>query len=154
MSITSIASQGAVNNAQSGIQMERAAARASSGSEVEVQFSPPSKSAAPMSQLSNGLLDSLRNFEQTRAQNRDAMQSTGTGPASSIAAAKSEMLGGPANIRPASGDALNVKPVESPGFDEAVQAMTRSFDYAIETQLIVKTGSQFSSSAASLMRGQ
>ncbi len=155
MSITSIASQSAVNSgAQSGIQMERAAARTSNGSEIEIQFSPPSRSAAPMNQLSSGLLDSLRNFEQTRAENRSAMQGAGVGPASSMASAKSEMLSGPANIRPVSGDAIKMQSAETPGFDQAVEAMTRSFDYAIETQLIVKTGSQFSSSAASLMRGQ
>ncbi len=107
-----------------------------------------------MDRIGSGILDTLRNFEQSRAAKRESMSMAQGGPASPVAAAKEELLSGPASIRPSSGGEIAAKPAESVGFDEAVGAMTRSFDYAIETQLIVKTGSQFSSSASSLMRGQ
>jgi len=143
--------------------MERAAIQASGGSsasgtqatnQVNISFEPPAASNAPMDRIGSGILDTLRNFEQSRAAKRESMSMTQGGPASPIAAAKQELLSGPASVRPASGGELASQPAKEVGFDEAVGAMTRSFDYAIETQLIVKTGSQFSSSASSLMRGQ
>ncbi len=158
MSISAIASQGGINaqalsNAQRAA-IEPAQGRASSSQPVTIEFAPPSKTSTPMGQIGNGLVDTLRNFEETRSANRKAMSNVGVGPASSLDVAKSELLSGPASIRPSSGVNTAVNAPEPLGFDQAVGAMTRSFDYAIETQLIVKTGSQLSSSASSLMRGQ
>jgi len=162
VSISAIASQGAAGS-QAGVAMERAAAQASGANasngatgtnQVTISFAPPAESNTPMDRIGSGLLDTMRDFEKTRASKRESMSIAQGGPASPVAMAKDELLSGPANIRPAAGGELSAKPAESVGFDEAVGAMTRSFDYAIETQLIVKTGSQFSSSASSLMRGQ
>jgi hypothetical protein len=146
-------------NAHASAATQRAAiepsqGKASPNESVTIEFSPPSRTTSPMGKIGNGLIDTLRNFEETRSANRKAMNGVGVGPASSVDVAKSELLAGPASIRPASGGDGVGKPAEPLGFDQAVGAMTRSFDYAIETQLIVKTGSQLSSSASSLMRGQ
>lgn len=121
---------------------------------VKISFSPPVASDTPIDKLGSGVLDTLRGFEQTRASKRESMSLAQGGPASPVSAAKSELLAGPASIRPAAGGEVSNAAPASVSVDDAVNAMTRSFDYAIETQLIVKTGSQFSSSAASLMRGQ
>lgn len=153
VSITAISSSNALAT-NPGLQIERTAARAADNASVEISFEPASRSSTPMSKLSNGVIDTLRNFEQTRADNRLAMQNAGAGPASSMSVAKDEMLSGPASIRP-SGSSMSAEEAAKPvSTTDAVSAMTRSFDYAIETQLIVKTGSQFSTSASSLMRGQ
>ena len=123
--------------------------------QVRISFEPPAGGAnTPMDRIGSGIVDTLRNFEQSRTAKRESMSMAQGGPASPVSMAKQELLSGPASVRPASGGELSAKPTEAVGFDEAVGAMTRSFDYAIETQLIVKTGSQFSSSASSLMRGQ
>ncbi len=158
MSISAIASQGGVN-AQAAAATQRASIepsqnKASSSESVTIEFAPPSRTTTPMGKIGNGLIDTLRNFEETRSANRKAMSGAGVGPASSVDIAKSELLAGPASVRPAAGGNEVARPAEPLGFDQAVSAMTRSFDYAIETQLIVKTGSQLSSSASSLMRGQ
>ncbi len=162
MSIAAVTSHGGVGS-QLGASMERAATQAADASgasgasgisKVNISFSPPAQSNAPMDRLGSGLLDTLRNFEQTRAANRDSMSAAQGGPASPVAMAKDELLSGPASIRPAAGGEIAAEPPAAVGYEDAVGAMTRSFDYAIETQLIVKTGSQFSSSASSLMRGQ
>jgi len=166
VSITAISSHGGMS-AQGAASMERSTAQmgdlkgatgaqgaASPSDTVKISFSPPSTSTTPMDKLGSGVMDTLRNFEQTRAAKRDSMGSVQGGPASSVSMAKSELLSGPASIRPASGGDVASAAPESVSVDDAVNAMTRSFDYAIETQLIVKTGSQFSTSASSLMRGQ
>jgi len=154
-------------SAQGAASMERSAAQtsdlkgatgaqgtASAPEAVKISFSPPTASSTPMDKIGSGVLDTLRNFEQTRAAKRDSMNVVHGGPASSVSMAKNELLAGPASIRPASGGEVASAVPESASVDDAVNAMTRSFDYAIETQLIVKTGSQFSTSASSLMRGQ
>ncbi len=158
MSISAIAAQGGVNP-QAGAAAERASiarSDAPADGKVHISFAPTSTAAnaTPMDRIGSSLIDTLRDFEKTRATQRDAMGTAQGGPASPVTVAKDELLSGPATVRPASGESLSTQPAEAVGFDDAVTAMTRSFDYAIETQLIVKTGSQFSSSAASLMRGQ
>ncbi len=140
----------ATANGSSGTQ----AAGAPGADQVRISFEPPAVSNTPMDRIGSGILDTLRDFEQSRAAKRESMSMAQGGPASPVMAAKQELLAGPASVRPSAGGELSAKPAEAVGFDEAVGAMTRSFDYAIETQLIVKTGSQFSSSASSLMRGQ
>ena len=167
MSIAAIASQGGINGhggasvdgaASRSIQATRQEAMPDSGAgasgQVKISFAPPTETRTPMDRIGSGLLDTLRNFEQTRLAKRDAMSTTQGGPASPVALAKDELLAGPASVRPASGSDLAGNPAQPMGVEDALGAMTRSFDYAIETQLIVKTGSQFSSSASSLMRGQ
>jgi len=171
VSITAISSHGGVGT-QAGAALERSAMQAanpnsaggssatsgagvsSASNQVSISFEPPAASNTPMDRLGSGLLDTLRDFEQTRSSKRDSMSQAQGGPASPISMAKDELLSGPASIRPAAGGDIAAKPADPIGFDDAVDAMTRSFDYAIETQLIVKTGSQFSTSASSLMRGQ
>lgn len=152
MSVTNISLQ-AGSVPSSNFQMERISAGMVGKQGVEISFQPQLQSNTPMSQIGSGIMDTLRNFEQTRVDNREAMKGAGVGPASSLDSAKAELLSGPASIQPASGTQAP-GPASNIGYDDAVSAMTRSFDYAIETQLIVKTGSQFSSSASSLMRGQ
>ena len=140
--------------------MERAATQAQqqdaadAANRVTISFAPPSQTATPMDRIGSGLLDTLRNFESTRAAKRESMSATQGGPASPVAMAKEDLLAGPASIRPATGGEAASGIRESMSVEDALGAMTRSFDYAIETQLIVKTGSQFSTSASSLMRGQ
>jgi len=165
VSITAISANGGANP-QAGAMMERVAAQTASpkgageasatGQQVQISFAPPTSdtTATPMGQLGSGLIDTMRNFEQMRSARRDSMSSAHNGPASPIDSAKQELLSGPASIRPASGGEIAQQAPAEVNFDDAVSAMTRSFDYAIETQLIVKTGSQFSTSASSLMRGQ
>ena len=165
MSVTAISSHGGMG-AQGAASMERSAAQmgdlkgaggaagTNPGDSVKISFSPPTAANSPIDKLGSGVLDTLRSFEQTRASKRESMSAAQGGPASPVSAAKSELLAGPASIRPAAGGDVASSAPESVSVDDAVNAMTRSFDYAIETQLIVKTGSQFSSSASSLMRGQ
>jgi len=164
VSISAIQSHGGMSNQAAGASssmqrasdaaMQNPAGSASGTNQVNISFSPPTETNTPIDRLGSGLMDTLRDFEKTRSAKRDSMSNAQGGPASPVASAKSELLSGPASIRPSSGGDLSAKPTEAVGFDDAVGAMTRSFDYAIETQLIVKTGSQFSSSASSLMRGQ
>lgn len=140
---------------QPGISMQRANDAAGGlGSEMQITFAPPQAgSGGPMDRIGSGLVDRLKAFEQTRTEHRSAMSGMNGGPANPIEAAKAELLSGPANIRPASGSEIATSK-SGDSVDQAINAMTRSFDYAIETQLIVKTGSQLSTTASSLMRGQ
>lgn len=125
-------------------------ARSDQGS-VTVRFAPGEESG-PLDRVGSSVMSSLKKFEATRAARSSAVSSVTQGPASAVDAAKAELLSGPASARgiagapPAAGGDQRV--------DHALTAMTRSFDYAIETQLIVKTGSQLSQSTSSLMRGQ
>ena len=158
MSVSAISTHAGASAQHGMAQIERAGGsgspRSGSAEAVTIEFAPPARANSPIQQLGGGIMDSLRNLEQTRAAKRDAMGQMGNGPASPLDAAKREFLSGPASIRPASGQAMVETGQKSAGVEDAVGAMTRSFDYAIETQLIVKTGSQLSSSASSLMRGQ
>lgn len=120
-------------------------ARSSSG-EVTVRFAP-GETSGPLDKVGAGVMSTLKNFEAHRAARSKAVAGVVQGPATAIDAAKTELLG-PASVG-------GMRSGEKAGtVDNALQAMTRSFDYAIETQLIVKTGSQLSTSASSLMRGQ
>jgi len=162
VSITAIASQSG-GAAQASVSMERAATQVANkesmagnqvSNQVRISFEPPVGANAPMDQIGSGILDTMRNFEQSRVNKRESMSMAQGGPASPVSAMKQELLAGPASIRPASGGEFTSVSTEPVGVEDAISAMTRSFDYAIETQLIVKTGSQFSTSASSLMRGQ
>lgn len=163
MPITPIASQAGMGS-QAGSIMERAAAFSSDAAngagampkQATISFEPSaaSGSSSPIGQVGSGVMDLLRNFEETRSSSRVAMDGAQGGPASPIAMAKDELLAGPASVRPAAGGEISAIPAEGINHEDAIAGMMRSFDYAIETQLIVKTGSQFSTSASSLMRGQ
>ena len=139
-----------------GMSMRRSAEMSSvSPSGTSVTFAPPGAAAGesgPLGNLGSGLVDRLKAFEQTRSAQRSAMSGMGGGPANPVDLAKTELLSGPASVRPTAGP--EIAPAGGSGVDQAMNAMTRSFDYAIETQLIVKTGSQLSTTASSLMRGQ
>ena len=135
-----------------GLQTGKPVSAQSGVGDVSVTFSDRADKAGPLSRVGEGMVDKLKQFEARRSASANAMSHMQPGPASPVDIAKSELLSGPASMS---------MRAESPGMaaaemetDGAVAAMTRSFDYAIETQLIVKTGSQMSSSASSLMRGQ
>lgn len=139
-----------------GISMSRSAgaapANGPAGSDVKITFAPPSSTASPMDQLGAGILDRLRAFEKTRAASQNSLNGVTGGPASVVESAKAELLGGPARSSMIAGG-NSVAQTGDP-LEQATTAMMRSFDYAIETTLVVKTGSQVSSSANSLLRGQ
>lgn len=126
-------------------------ARSETG-QVSVTFAPGNNSAGPLDRVGEGMVNKLKQFEARRTDSAQAMSHIHPGPANPVDVAKSELLSGPAS-KSLSADSRGMSATGT-GTDDAVAAMTRSFDYAIETQLIVKTGSQLSSSASSLMRGQ
>lgn len=121
--------------------------------QVAVKFAPSNGATSPLEQVGSSVMDKLKNFEASRANRNAAMHQIHAGPASAVDTAKADLLAGPASqsMRPTDGSAA-MDGASQP--DRAITAMTRTFDYAIETQLIVKTGSQLSTSASSLMRGQ
>jgi len=119
---------------------------------VAIKFAPVTGAASPLEQVGSSVMAQLKNFEASRMNRNAAMQQMHAGPASAIQSAKAELLAGPASqSMKASGAPSLAADTQA---DRAMTAMTRTFDYAIETQLIVKTGSQLSTSASSLMRGQ
>ena len=120
--------------------------------QMAVKFAPSSGAASPLEQVGSTMLDKLKDFEASRNQRNAAMTRMDAGPASAIDSAKAELLAGPASQSMKTTEASATS--ANPQADNAITAMTRTFDYAIETQLIVKTGSQLSTSASSLMRGQ
>jgi len=120
--------------------------------QVAVKFAPGSDTSSPFQQVGSTVVSKLKDFEASRAGRNAAMSKMSAGPATAIETAISQLLDGPA-----SRSLTNSAPQSANGgakADDAMAAMTRTFDYAIETQLIVKTGSQLSTSASSLMRGQ
>lgn len=135
-----------------GTMTSQASARTDSG-EIPVRFAPGEGHTGPLDRVGAGVISKLKQFEAQRMERSKAMSKMSDGPASAVDAAKAELLSGPANSSgthgPSPATASSASRVE-----DAVSAMTRSFDYAIETQLIVKTGSQLSASATSMMRGQ
>ncbi len=124
-------------------------------------------SAAPLPSLGSDLAQRLEAFDKTRLESRKASEAAAKdlaqGPASSgssgeaaYAKARAELAAGPASLR--AGAAQTPSPGAAASnsglYDRAFDAMRQSFDYAIETQMVVKTGSQFASSLNQLMRGQ
>ncbi|WP_018633167.1 hypothetical protein [Neomegalonema perideroedes] len=124
-------------------------------------------SAAPLSSLGSDLAQRLEAFDKTRLDSRKASEaaakdlaqgpaSAGTSGEAAYAKARAELAAGPASLR--AGAAQTTSPgaaaANSGLYDRAFDAMRQSFDYAIETQMVVKTGSQFASSLNQLMRGQ
>ncbi len=120
--------------------------------QVAVKFSPATDNAGPLDRVGSGVVSKLKDLEASRAMRSEAMIGTQAGPANPIDVAKSELLAGPASHSLVSTSGMST--AATPESNLAISAMTRTFDYAIETQLIVKTGSQISTSASSLMRGQ
>lgn len=120
--------------------------------QVSVKFAPGSDAASPFQQVGSTVVSKLKDFEASRAGRNAAMSKMNAGPATAIETAKTQLLDGPASRSLTSSGGQSVKGGSMA--DDAMTAMTRTFDYAIETQLIVKTGSQLSTSASSLMRGQ
>ena len=153
MTITPVGLNPAVSApASGGANVAQAATRAGT-EQVSVKFSPALDGAGPLDRVGTGMVSKLKDLEASRASRSQAMKNVHAGPANPVDIAKSELLGGPAS------QSLSVSSNSAPGMsashsDHAMAAMTRTFDYAIETQLIVKTGSQISTSASSLMRGQ
>ncbi len=125
-------------------------------------------SAAPLDSIGADLAKRLEAFDKTRADARKAADAASRdlaqGPAAgggakaqaAYAQARAELAAGPASLRV--GGAQTPSPgaaaANSGLYDRAFEAMRQSFDYAIETQMVVKTGSQFASSLNTLMRGQ
>ncbi len=125
-------------------------------------------SAAPLDSIGADLAKRLEAFDKTRADSRKAAEAASRdlaqGPAAgggakaqaAYAQARAELAAGPASLRV--GGAQTPSPgaaaANSGLYDRAFEAMRQSFDYAIETQMVVKTGSQFASSLNTLMRGQ
>jgi len=121
--------------------------------QVSVKFSPASANAGPLDRVGAGVVSKLKDLEASRANRSQAMSGMQAGPANPVDIAKAELLAGPASQSLAT-SAGSAPAANGPHSNQAISAMTRTFDYAIETQLIVKTGSQISTSASSLMRGQ
>lgn len=121
--------------------------------DVSVRFAP-GETGGPLDRVGSSVVTGLKNFEASRSAKAQAMSSINAGPASAIDAEKARLVSGPASASGTHASAPAGGAGEDRRVDHALTAMTRSFDYAIETQLIVKTGSQLSTSASSLMRGQ
>lgn len=151
MTITPIGLNPASSAATTAANASQAAVRASSD-QVAVKFAP-STGASPLEQVGSTMMDKLKNFEANRMERNAAMRQVHAGPASAVETAKADLLDGPASRSMKAMDASSSMGAGGQS-DHAITAMTRTFDYAIETQLIVKTGSQLSTSASSLMRGQ
>jgi len=134
--------------------MAQAATRAGT-EQVSVKFSPATGNAGPLDRVGTGMVSKLKDLEASRASRSQAMSGVNAGPANPVDVAKSELLAGPASQSLSiSSNGTAAPAMNGSHSDQAMAAMTRTFDYAIETQLIVKTGSQISTSASSLMRGQ
>ena len=151
MTITPVGLNPASSSATAMTTAAQSTMRASS-EQVAIKFAPSNGASSPLEQVGSSVMDQLKNFEASRASRNAAMQRMNAGPASAIDTAKSELLSGPASQSMRASDASSTGQAQEA--DRAITAMTRTFDYAIETQLIVKTGSQLSTSASSLMRGQ
>jgi len=150
VTITPVGLNPAVSNSGSA-NLAQIATRAGN-EQVSVKFSPSADGAGPLDRVGSGVVSKLKDLEASRATRSQAMSGIHAGPANPVDIAKAELLAGPASQSlAASGGSSATAASEA---DQAVSAMTRTFDYAIETQLIVKTGSQISTSASSLMRGQ
>ncbi|MDD2868176.1 hypothetical protein [Neomegalonema sp.] len=159
-------------------QAAGAASRLTSAQGLSVAFQPQQTAGlsgaagaqapgAPLSSLGSDLAQRLEAFDKTRLDSRKASvaaaKDLAQGPASAgpsgeaaYARARAELAAGPASLR--AGAAGSPSPgaaaANSGLYDRAFDAMRQSFDYAIETQMVVKTGSQFASSLNQLMRGQ
>ncbi len=142
-----------VSPAASGVSNAAQTTLRASGEQVAVKFAPSSGVSSPLEQVGSTMLQKLKNFEATRADRNASMRQAHSGPASAIDSAKADLLAGPASRSMQASDSSATANMDHQS-DRAITAMTRTFDYAIETQLIVKTGSQISTSASSLMRGQ
>lgn len=154
MTITPVGLNPAVSaNAAGAGNASQPAIRAGS-EEVSVKFSPASGNAGPLDRVGSGMVSKLKDLEATRASRSQAMSTINAGPANPVDVAKAELLAGPASQSLSISKASGPASASGAQADQAISAMTRTFDYAIETQLIVKTGSQISTSASSLMRGQ
>ena len=153
MIITPVGPNPATSTASSIANAAQSTVQANS-EQVAVKFAPSTGTASPLEQVGSTMMSKLKNFEASRANRNVAMQQVHAGPASAIDSAKAGLLSGPASQSMKAGDASSSAPASDFQADRAITAMTRTFDYAIETQLIVKTGSQLSTSASSLMRGQ
>lgn len=118
---------------------------------VIVEFSPASEAHAPFSAMQSAVAGGLTSFERARNEAETASRSV-SGPATSLDAARQALMPGPAAIRPGGAEIA----ANEGGFDfaKALTSMARTFDYAVETQLIAKTGAQFTSSLNTLSRGQ
>lgn len=124
------------------------------------------QSAAPLDSLGADLAKRLEVYDKTRLDSRKAAEvaakdlsqgpAGGGGANAAYEKARAELSAGPASLRV--GGAQTPSPgaaaANSGLYDRAFDAMRQSFDYAIETQMVVKTGSQFASSLNQLMRGQ
>ena len=150
MTITPVSVNPAIASSSSTIASQTSA-RAGSES-ISVKFSPEAGFAGPLNRVGSGVVSGLKDLEASRAARTQSMTGVHAGPANPVDVAKSELLAGPASR--SLGFDTATDSTRMSGTDNAISAMTRTFDYAIETQLIVKTGSQISTSASSLMRGQ
>ncbi len=153
MSISPIGLNPAVSAAATGGSTLSLPASRLGAEQVSVQFTPAANSGGPLDRVGASVVSKLKDLEASRADRSQAMNGIQAGPANPVDIAKSELLAGPAS------QSLSTSGMPSAGSggttaDGAISAMTRTFDYAIETQLIVKTGSQISTSASSLLRGQ
>lgn len=150
MTITPIGLNPSAASANS-VSLAQVATRAGN-EQVAVKFAPSTDTVGPLDRVGSGVVSKLKDLEASRAQRSQAMTGAHAGPANPVDIAKAELLAGPASQSLASPSSLPTS--ATPESSNAITAMTRTFDYAIETQLIVKTGSQISTSASSLMRGQ
>jgi len=153
LTISPVGLNPAASSAASGVNSVAQSTVRASGDQVAVKFAPSSGVSSPLEQVGSTMLEKLKNFEATRAGRNASMRQAHAGPASAIDSAKADLLAGPASQSMKASDAPTAANADHRS-DRAITAMTRTFDYAIETQLIVKTGSQISTSASSLMRGQ
>lgn len=111
---------------------------------------PEGPASGPLNTVGSGVMDSLDAVAQRR---ESLIDRAGRSPDEMAAAARDALLPGPASLRPEAAQAPSSGP-DPLTTRETVSALARTFDYAIETHVVVKSISQFSNSANSLLKTQ
>lgn len=108
----------------------------------------------PMGALSNGVMDAV----QSVADRREAMTSGGAPSADdAVTAARDSLLPGPATLAPSTANGPAQPSDSQPSMlspREAIGVLAETFDYAVETHVVVKSVGQFSNSANALLKTQ
>lgn len=108
---------------------------------------------SPLDTMAGGVMESLEGVARRRSEMFEAQ--TAASPEELLATARDQLAPGPADLRPRgeTGPA-STPPPEHMTTDEAIAALGQTFDYAIETHVVVKSVSQFSNTANSLLKAQ
>ncbi len=113
----------------------------------------PGPANGPMKTMSDGVVDSLKAVAERRAEIRAAH--TDASPEAALNAARDALLPGPAELRPMTSEGpASAAPERKIGVEDAMRLLADTFDYAVETQVVVKSVSEMSKSANSLLKTQ